>query len=96
MYPLSKNWTTSSLHEGRFTAACGVHIYRGNLLPKEFQGAAFTCEPTGNLVHMEVLAAQGARTLWHSEFNPGVAVEGLVQVIEQITAPAQTPVSATS
>ncbi len=60
VYPLSKNWTTSSLHEGRFTAACGVHIYRGSLLPKEFQGAAFTCEPTGNLVHMEVLTPHGA------------------------------------
>jgi putative membrane-bound dehydrogenase-like protein len=60
VYPLSKNWTTSSLHEGRFTAACGVHIYRGDLLPKEFQGAAFTCEPTGNLVHMEVMTPQGA------------------------------------
>jgi putative heme-binding domain-containing protein len=60
VYPISKNWTTSSLHEGRFTAACGVHIYRGSLLPKEFQGAAFTCEPTGNLVHMEVLTAHDA------------------------------------
>ena len=60
IYPLSKNWTTSSLHEGRFTAACGVHVYRGNLLPKEFQGAAFTCDPTGNLVHGEVLTPHGA------------------------------------
>lgn len=60
VYPLSKNWTTSSLHEGRFTAACGVHIYRGALLPKEFQGAAFTCEPTGNLVHAEILTPKGA------------------------------------
>src|ERR1043166_7010263 len=34
VYPLSKNWTTSSLHEGRFTAACGVFIYHGNLLDK--------------------------------------------------------------
>ena len=26
VYPISKNWTTSSLHEGRFTAACGVFV----------------------------------------------------------------------
>ncbi len=32
VYPISKNWTTSSLHEGRFTAACGVFIYHGQLL----------------------------------------------------------------
>ena len=36
VYPLSKNWTTSSLHAGRFTAACGVCIYRGTLLPPEY------------------------------------------------------------
>jgi putative membrane-bound dehydrogenase-like protein len=60
IYPLSRNWTTSNLHAGRFTAACGVAIYRGNLLPAEHHGAAFTCEPTGNLVHEEVLRPHGA------------------------------------
>jgi putative membrane-bound dehydrogenase-like protein len=60
VYPISSNWTTSSLHEGRFTAACGVFIYRGNLLPKEYRGCAFTCEPTGNLVHQEILTPHGA------------------------------------
>ena len=68
IYPLSKNWTTSSLHEGRFTAACGVFIYHGKLLDTSpqrkqgplYNGAAFTCEPTGNLVHMEILTPKGA------------------------------------
>jgi putative membrane-bound dehydrogenase-like protein len=80
VYPISKNWTTSSLHEGRFTAACGVFIYHGKLLdtsrkrerrddPEKsvanasgsfYDGAAFTCEPTGNLVHMEILMPKGA------------------------------------
>src|SRR5262245_41096072 len=60
IYPLSKNWTTSSLHEGRFTAACGVFVYRGELLPRDCQGAAFTCDPTGNLVHQEILEQAGA------------------------------------
>jgi putative membrane-bound dehydrogenase-like protein len=84
VYPISKNWTTSSLHEGRFTAACGVFIYHGQLLTSperkrgdrnvprdnpvagapgwsgDYHGAAFTCEPTGNLVHMEVLTPKGA------------------------------------
>jgi putative membrane-bound dehydrogenase-like protein len=59
VYPISKNWTTSSLHAGRFTAACGVHIYEDILLPKEYRGCAFTCEPTGNLVHQEVLTRDG-------------------------------------
>jgi putative membrane-bound dehydrogenase-like protein len=69
VYPISKNWTTSSLHEGRFTAACGVFIYHGQLLTNPerkrgdksiYNGAAFTCEPTGNLVHMEILTPKGA------------------------------------
>jgi putative membrane-bound dehydrogenase-like protein len=60
IYPLTRNWTTSSLHAGRFTAACGVHIYRGSLLGEPYRGAAFTCEPTGNLVHMEILRPHGA------------------------------------
>ncbi len=65
VYPLSRNWTTSNLHEGRFTAACGVHIYEGGLLGKRYQGdsyneIAFTCEPTGNLVHGERLQPLGA------------------------------------
>jgi putative membrane-bound dehydrogenase-like protein len=60
VYPLSKNWTTSNLHAGRFTAACSVHIYRGDLLPKEYRGRALTCEPTGDLVHEEVLTPKGA------------------------------------
>ncbi len=58
IYPLSKNWTTSSLHEGRFTAACGIYAYRGSMLP-EYHGV-LTCDPTGNLVHHEKISAKGA------------------------------------
>lgn len=64
IFPLSKNWTTSNLHAGRFTAACGVHIYRGSLLPN-YYGCAFTCDPTGNLVHVEKLQPHGAT--FHSQ-----------------------------
>ncbi|MGI8980911.1 MAG: PVC-type heme-binding CxxCH protein [Pirellulaceae bacterium] len=60
IYPISKFWTTSNLHEGQFTAACGVFIYRGDLLPKEFRGNVFTCDPTGNLIHREVMEPKGA------------------------------------
>lgn len=60
IYPISKFWTTSTLHEGQFTAACGVTIYRGDLLPNAFAGNSFTCDPTGNLVHRDVLIPMGA------------------------------------
>ena len=41
------------------TSACGLEIYRDELLGKEFHGNAFTCEPVHNLVHREVLAPNG-------------------------------------
>ncbi|HVX12569.1 MAG TPA: PVC-type heme-binding CxxCH protein [Pirellulales bacterium] len=60
VYPLSSAWTTSILHAGQFTAACGAEVYRGAALPERFYGCGFTCEPTGNLVHCEVLEPAGA------------------------------------
>ncbi|MBI3416253.1 MAG: dehydrogenase [Verrucomicrobia bacterium] len=38
-----------------YTGACGPCIYRGENFPKEFSGAAFVCEPTGNLIRCERL-----------------------------------------
>jgi putative membrane-bound dehydrogenase-like protein len=70
VYPLSAAWTTSSLHAGRFTAACGVFAYRGDRLPHEFRGV-FTAEPTGNLVHLESLRPHGA-TFRSRPFRDGV------------------------
>lgn len=58
LYPLSRAWTTSTLHANQFTAACGVTIYGGDL-NRSLRGNGFTCDPTGNLVHREVLRPQG-------------------------------------
>jgi len=55
IYPISRFWVTSNLHAGQFTAACGVHIYRGDGLGPGYYGNSFTCDPTGNLVHRELL-----------------------------------------
>ena len=60
IFPISRAWTTSNLHAGQFTAACGVTIYRGTALPDGFYGNALICDPTGNLVHREVLRPTGA------------------------------------
>ena len=59
IFPISRAWTTSNLHAGQFTAACGVYIYRGDLLPAEFRGNVFTCDPTGNLIHREIMQPAG-------------------------------------
>lgn len=59
LFPISRAWTTSNLHANQFTAACGVLIYLGNALPSSHRGNAFTCDPTGNLVHREILEPLG-------------------------------------
>ena len=59
IYPISRAWTTSTLHAGQFTAACGILIYRGTALPAALRGNGFTCDPTGNLVHAERLVDDG-------------------------------------
>ncbi len=60
VFPISRAWTTSNLHAGQFTAACGLNLYLGDGLSDEFTGDAFTCDPTGNLVHRERLKRHGA------------------------------------
>ncbi|MCS7167167.1 MAG: c-type cytochrome [Gemmatales bacterium] len=47
-------------HTGHFTSACGIHIYLGDLLPADYQGCAYVCDPVHNLVHRCRLVPQGA------------------------------------
>ena len=60
LYPISRNVTTADSHAGTFTAACGVTIFRGSGLPEEYRGGAFSCDPTGNLVHFDRIEPRGA------------------------------------
>lgn len=59
LYPISDNLTTADSHAGTFSAACAVHIYRGDALPAEYRGDAFACDPTANLVHRDQLTPAG-------------------------------------
>ena len=55
VYPLVEQWTTSVVHAGSFTAACGLLIREGR------HGVeALVCEPTGSLVHRERLTPAGS------------------------------------
>jgi len=60
LYPISANITTADSHAGTFSAACAIHLYRGGALPVEYDGHAFSCDPTGNLVHHDRLEPAGA------------------------------------
>lgn len=59
IFPISRFWTTSNLHAGQFTAACGVLRFRGLGLGKAGENWLLTCDPTGNLVHAETLEPWG-------------------------------------
>jgi putative membrane-bound dehydrogenase-like protein len=45
---------------GRPTSACGLEIYRDDLLGAEYSNNAFVAEPVNNLVHRRVLSANGS------------------------------------
>ncbi|WP_337176823.1 PVC-type heme-binding CxxCH protein [Paludisphaera sp.] len=60
IFPISRNVTTADSHAGTFTAACAVTVFRGDGLPDEYRGGAFSCDPTGNLVHFDRLEQAGA------------------------------------
>ncbi len=44
----------------RPTAACGLGIYRDDLLGASLTGNALTCEPVNNLIHRQILHSNGA------------------------------------
>jgi putative membrane-bound dehydrogenase-like protein len=60
IFPLTRAVTTAVEHAGSFTAACGLTVYRGSALGDVHRGNIFVCDPTGNLVHRDVLEAAGA------------------------------------
>ncbi len=107
LYPISRSWTTSTLHANQFTAACGVTIYRGDALPETFYGNSFTCEPTGNLVHCDVVTPMGAtftsmarrqeveflasRDEWFRPVNMTVGPDGCLFVVDMYRAVIEHP-----
>jgi putative membrane-bound dehydrogenase-like protein len=59
LYPISSNITTADSHVGTFSAACAIFIWPGGALPQEYVGCAISCDPTGNLVHVDKLVPKG-------------------------------------
>ena len=62
LFTISSNWTTSNLHRGTFTAACGLSVYSGDLMP-QLAGDALVCDPTANVVHRDRLIPSGVTFL---------------------------------
>ena len=107
VYPEVDAWVTSILHAGQFTAACGVNIFNGNALPQACVGNVFTCEPTGSLLHREVLTpaggtfkgtpgVKGAEFLastdsWFRPVNSTVGPDGAMYVVDMYRAVIEHP-----
>lgn len=51
-----------------FASACAPFIYRGHALPEEFQGNAFVCEPTGNLIKRNIVRENGYMLSAHAAY----------------------------
>ncbi len=62
VYPLKSDAQRFELSgpPGSVTAACGVGLYRDDLLGDEYRGNAFTCETVNLVVHRRVLKPDGA------------------------------------
>jgi len=59
VYPVALSHTTSAAHAGTHTAACGLGVYRGDLMP-DLTGEVFVCDPTAQLVTRNRFMANGA------------------------------------
>jgi putative membrane-bound dehydrogenase-like protein len=62
LHPIRKDLQLFKLSgpPGVTTAACGIGVYRDNLLGKQYTGNLFTCEPVNLLVHRRVLTPKGS------------------------------------
>lgn len=59
--PDAKRFPTTELVPGGYiTSACSPLIYTADLLPKEYRGNNFVCDPANNLIHRELLKEKGA------------------------------------
>ncbi|MEO6650630.1 MAG: PVC-type heme-binding CxxCH protein [Chitinophagaceae bacterium] len=72
---------------GGFTAAAGHSLYTARTFPKEYWNRiAFVCEPTGRLIHRQVLEAKG------SGFKEGYDGWNMLASADEWAAPVQAEV----
>ncbi|MCC6491582.1 MAG: neutral/alkaline non-lysosomal ceramidase N-terminal domain-containing protein [Pirellulales bacterium] len=93
LYPVSQPMLFKlSGPPGRPTAACGLGVYRDELLGPEFNGNAFTAEPANNLVHRRVvspsgIAFSGLRAKGESEAEFLAAIDAWFRPVQIRTGP---------
>ena len=68
VYPRGNAWTTSNLHGGQFSAACGV--FAPGWISNRTENL-FVCEPTAYLVQRQTLVREGSRWFARRMEKPG-------------------------
>ena len=107
VYPLVSAWTTSNLHAGQFTAACGLLLSHSHHLPAASLGHALTCEPTGSLVHRVALGRSQGKSIpeepsrtsewlastdpWFRPVNLEEGPEGAIYIVDMHRAVIEHP-----
>lgn len=71
VFPRVQAWTTSNLHAGQFTAACGTYRYQSDWLAPWLANDFFACEPTGSLVQRYRMVRDGIVPVTERD-RPGV------------------------
>ncbi len=68
-HPISRDVRQMDWH-GKFTAASGHELYTARQFPEEYWNrAAFVCEPTGHLIHLNWLVPQGSGFVARDGYN---------------------------
>ncbi|MBA4187493.1 MAG: dehydrogenase [Planctomycetaceae bacterium] len=94
---------------GYFTSACSPSIYTADLLPKEYYGNNFVCDPANNIVHREILQENGAifkairaypdreflasTDTWFRPVNLSTGPDGAIYLLDFYREVIETPLS---
>ncbi len=74
VHSIAEAWTTSNLHAGQYSAACGPHQIAATRLPETWQGNLLCCEPTAYLVQRARVDTSGMVPKSTAVLDPGEAI----------------------
>ncbi len=73
---------------GGYTAACGHTVYTARAFPQEYwDKAAFVCEPTDHIIHVDLLSSAGSGYVAHDGYNLLASDDTYVAPIQSVVGP---------
>lgn len=106
----AKRLPPSELQPGGYiTSGCGNSLYQADLLPADYVGQSFTCEPANNLIHRDRLSGDGPQLVasridadtdflastdnWFRPVTSATGPDGALYVVDMYREIIETPVS---